>query len=135
MHSLLKERKRFRGDPMQKVLNAIRKVRFTKSTLRASIREKKGQLLGKNKCRFLVSEVPHAPKFEDRPTKRLDDKSDVPNVRLGILPKNNYKLTENDRATFFSPTKKWVLPSASSRESEEREFVVDSRASMLSWRP
>ena len=49
----------FRGDPMQKVLNAIRKVRFTKSTLRhASIREKKGPSLGKINVKVLISEVP-----------------------------------------------------------------------------
>ena len=45
------------------------------------------------------------------------------------LAKNIYKLKANDKATFFSPAK-WVLPGASARESEEREFVVDSRASM-----
>ena len=76
--------------------------------------------------------------------KRLKDKSDVPKARLGILPKKIYKLKANDRATFFSLAK-WVLPSASARESEEREFVVDSGASMhmvskrdftlQSWRP
>ena len=42
MHSILKERKIFGENPMQKVLNAIERVRFTESTLRhASIREKK----------------------------------------------------------------------------------------------
>ena len=38
-----------RGSPMQKVLEPIQRVRFTKSTLRqASIPEKKGPSLGKN---------------------------------------------------------------------------------------
>ena len=42
--------KQYRGNPMQKVLGSIRKVRFTQSTLcQASIREKKGPSLG-NKC-------------------------------------------------------------------------------------
>ena len=37
-----------RGNPMQKVLEPIKRVRFTKSTLRpASIREKKGPSLGR----------------------------------------------------------------------------------------
>ena len=40
-----------------------------------------------------------------------------------------YKLKANDKATFFSLAK-WVLPFASARESEERDFVVDSGASM-----
>ena len=34
-----------------------------------------------------------------------------------------------DKATFFSPAETWVLPSASAREPEEREFVVDSGSS------
>ena len=46
------------------------------------------------------------------------------------LAKNICKLKANDKATFFSPAK-WVLPSASARGPEEREFfVVDSGASM-----
>ena len=46
--------------------NAIRKVRFTESTLRqASIREKRGQSLGKNKV-VPRQRSPYAPKFEDR---------------------------------------------------------------------
>ena len=78
--------KEFRGDPMQKVLNAIRKVRFTKSTMRqASIREKKGPSLGKTES-FLVSEVSTLQNSRIGPTKRLDDNSDVSKTRLGILP-------------------------------------------------
>ena len=34
------------------------------------------------------------------------------------------------KATFFSPTDEWSLPAASTIKPEEREFVVDSRASM-----
>ena len=39
------------------------------------------------------------------------------------------KLKEKNRATFFSPSENRCLP-ASNLEPEEREFVVDSRASM-----
>ena len=39
------------------------------------------------------------------------------------------KLKERDRATFFSPSENWCLP-ASNLKPEEREFVVDSGASM-----
>ena len=46
------------------------------------------------------------------------------------LAKNIFKLTENDKATFYSPAEEWVLPAASTKELEEREFVVDSGASM-----
>ena len=39
------------------------------------------------------------------------------------------KLKEHERATFFSPSENRCLP-ASTLKPEEREFVVDSRASM-----
>ena len=59
--------KDFRGNPMQKVLNAIQRVRFTKSTLRhASIRDKKGPSLGKIQVKPRHQRSPYAIKFEDR---------------------------------------------------------------------
>ena len=46
--ALVSQGRKSRGNPMQKVFEPIQRVRFTKSTLRhASIREKKGQSLGK----------------------------------------------------------------------------------------
>ena len=115
---------------MQKVLNAIRKFRFTKFTQRqASIREKKGPSLGKTKV-YPRQRSHHAPKFEDRSHEETGRQQRCAQSKAWDLANNIYKLKENDRTTFFSPTKKWVLPSASSRESCEREFVVDSGASM-----
>ena len=35
-----------------------------------------------------------------------------------------------DKAAFYFPAEEWVLPAASTKEPEEREFVVDSGASM-----
>ena len=35
-----------------------------------------------------------------------------------------------DKATFYSPAEEWVLPAASTKEPEEREFEVDSGACM-----
>ena len=59
--------KGFRRNPVQKVLKAMRKVRFTESTLRhASIREKKGPSLGKTKVKPRHQRSPHATKFESR---------------------------------------------------------------------
>ena len=46
------------------------------------------------------------------------------------LAKNKYKLKEKDKAAFYFPAEEWVLPAASTKEPEEREFVVDSGASM-----
>ena len=60
---------------------------------------------------------------------RLKDNSDAP-ARHGTLPKNLYKLKEKDRATIYSPAEEWVLAAASTRDPEEREFVMDSGASM-----
>ena len=43
---------------------------------------------------------------------------------------NIYKLKEKDKATFHSPSEEWVLPAASTKEPEEREFLVVSGANM-----
>ena len=60
--------------------------------------------------------------------RRLKDKSVAPAWRLA---KNIYKLREKDKATFFfSPTDEWSMLAVSTIKPEEREFVVDSGASM-----
>ena len=41
-----------------------------------------------------------------------------------------YKLKNSDRTTFFSPVEAKVMPASTSKRPEEREVVVDSRASM-----
>ena len=46
------------------------------------------------------------------------------------LAKNIYKLKEKEKRTFFSPTNEWSLQAASTIKPKEREFVVDSGASM-----
>ena len=130
MHSFLKKQKSFGETRCRKVLNAIRKVRFTKSTPRqASIWEKKGPSLGKTKV-VPRQRSPYAPKFEDRSHEETGRQQRCAQSKAWNLAKSICMFKEKDRATFFSPTKKWVLPSASSRESCEREFVVDSGASM-----
>ena len=48
----------------------------------------------------------------------------------GIWRKDVYTLKSKDKATFFSPSEVWSLPAPSSKKLEEREFVVDSGASM-----
>ena len=54
----------------------------------------------------------------------------MPEARHGTLPKT-YKLRENDKATFYSRAEECVLPVTSKKkEPEEREFAVDSGASM-----
>ena len=46
------------------------------------------------------------------------------------LAKKNQKLNEKHKTTFFSPSENWCLLSPSTSKPEEREFVVDSGASM-----
>ena len=46
------------------------------------------------------------------------------------LAKKILKLKEEKKTTFFSPTEKWCLFSPYKIEPEERDFVVDSGASM-----
>ena len=49
--ALVSQGRKFRGNPMQKVLGPIRRVRFTQTTQhQASFQEKKGPSLGKDKC-------------------------------------------------------------------------------------
>ena len=60
--------------------------------------------------------------------KRQSGKSKVPAKQRGSWPKM-FKLKEHERAAFFSPSENRCLP-ASTLKPEEREFVVDSGASM-----
>ena len=113
---------------MQKVLETIQRVRSTKSTLRqASIREKKGPSFGKIQVKIPHQRSPHSMKFEDRSHEETERQQRCAQSKAWNLAKNIYKLTEKDKATFFSPAK-WILPSASAREPDEREFAVDSGA-------
>ena len=106
---------------MQKILEPIRRTRFTKSTLRqASIREKKGPSLGKYKSKFLISEVPTLRNLRTdlrkSPRRRVETGQEYSKVhRKG----HNYILLALGR-----------MGTASTKEPEEREFVVDSGACM-----
>ena len=61
------ETKEFRGNPMQKVLGPIRRIRFTQSALRqASIQDGKGPSLGKIQVKNPHQRSLYAVKFEDR---------------------------------------------------------------------
>ena len=69
-------------------------------------------------------------KFEDRSHEETDRQERCAQNKAWDLAKNKNKLKPNEKTTFFSPAEKWVFPSVSAREPEEREFVVDSRARM-----
>ena len=116
---------------MQKVLGPLRRARFTESTPRqASIRENKGPSLGKIQVKILHQRSPHAMKFEDRSQEETDRQQRCARSKAWNFAENIDKLKEKDKATFYSLSEEWVLPAASTKEPEEREFVVDSGASM-----
>ena len=72
---------------------------------------------------------PNAPKFEDRSQGETEWQERWAREAAERLAQNILKLKEKDEAAFFSPSENWCLP-ASNLEPEEREFVVDSGASM-----
>ena len=72
---------------------------------------------------------PNAPKFEDRSQEETEWQEQGAREAAWKLAKNVLKLKEHERATFFSPSENRCLP-ASNLKPDEREFVVDSGASM-----
>ena len=72
---------------------------------------------------------PNAPKFEDHSQEETEWQEQGAREAAWKLAKSVLKLKEHERATFFSPSENRCLP-ASNLKLEEREFVVDSRASM-----
>ena len=72
---------------------------------------------------------PNAPKFEDRSQEETEWQEQGARETAWKLAKSVLKLKEQERATFFSPSENRCLP-ASTLKPEEREFVVDSGASM-----
>ena len=107
----------------------IQRVKFTKAIARQTKIRDQNPSLG-----YICPGAPHerspnAPKFEDRSLRRQSGKSKVPAKQRGSWPKNVFKLEEQERAAFLSPSENRCLP-ASTLKPEEREFVVDSGASM-----
>ena len=72
---------------------------------------------------------PNAPKFEDRSQEETEWQEQGAHKAAWKLAKSGLKLKEHERATFFSPSENRCLR-ASNLKPEEREFVVDSGASM-----
>ena len=72
---------------------------------------------------------PNAPKFEDRSQEETEWQEQGAREAAWKLAKSVFKLKVHERATFFSPLENRCLL-ASTLQLEEREFVVDSGASM-----
>ena len=80
--------KQARGNPMQKVLGPIRRIRFTQSTLRqATIREKKGPSFGKIQVKNPHHRIPYAMKFEDRSHEETERQQRCARGKAWTLPK------------------------------------------------
>ena len=106
-----------------------RRVKFTKAiALHTKIRDQNPSL------GYICPGEPHqrspnAPKFEDRSQEETEWQEQGAREAAWKLAKSVLKLKEHERATFFSPSENRCLP-ASTLKPEEREFVVDSGASM-----
>ena len=73
---------------------------------------------------------PNAPKFEDRSQEETEWQEWCALEAAWRLAKNVQTLKEKHKTTFFSPSENWCLPAPLTLKPEEREFVVDSGASM-----
>ena len=107
----------------------IQRVKFTKAIARHTKIRDQNPSLG-----YICPGEPHerspnAPKFEDRSQEETEWQEQGAREAAWMLAKNVFKLKEHERATFFSSPENRCLP-ASTLKPEEREFVVDSGASM-----
>ena len=81
------------------------------------------------KSNFFINAIPTLWNLRTDLTRRLKDKSDVPAEMRGDLPRLSIS-SKKRKTAFCSPTDEWILPATSTIKLEEREFVVDSGASM-----
>ena len=73
---------------------------------------------------------PNAPRFEDRSQEETEWQERCAWEPAWRLAEGILKLKEKDKTAFFSPSENRCLPAPSTLKPEEREFVVDSGASM-----
>ena len=107
----------------------IQRVKFTKAIARHTKIRDQNPSLG-----YICPGEPHqrspnAPKFEDRSQEETEWQEQGAREAAWKLAKNVFKLKEHEKAAFFSSPENRCLP-ASTHKPEERECVVDSRASM-----
>ena len=107
----------------------IQRVKFTKAIARHTKIRDQNPSLGMICPGDPHQRSPNAPKFEDRSQEETEWQEQGAREAAWKLAKSVLKLKEHERATFFSPSENRCLP-ASNLKPEEREFVVDSGASM-----
>ena len=108
----------------------IRRVKFTKAIARHTKIRDKNSSLG-----YICPGEPHerspnAPKFEDRSQEDTEWQEQGAREAAWRLAKSVLKLNEKQKTAIFSPSENRCLPAPSTLKPEEREFVVDSGASM-----
>ena len=73
---------------------------------------------------------PNAPKFEDRSQEQTEWQERCAHEAAGRLANIILKSKEKDKTAFFKLSENRCLPAPSNLKPQEREFVVDSGASM-----
>ena len=108
----------------------VRCVQFTKAVVRHADTRDQNPSLGMICPGDPHQRNPNAPKFDDRSQEETEWQERCAREAAWRLAKNVFKLKEHERAAFFSSPENRCLPAPSNLEPEEREFVVDSGASM-----
>ena len=72
----------------------------------------------------------NAPKVEDQSQEETEWQERCARVAAWKLAESILKMKEKHKTTFFSLPENWCLPAPSTLKLEERDFVVDSGASM-----
>ena len=108
----------------------FRCVKFTKAVARLADIRDQNPSLGMICPGSPHQRNPNAPKFEDRSQEETEWQERCAREAVWRLAKSIQKFKEKNKATFFLPSENWCLLAPSSLKPEEREFVVDSGASM-----
>ena len=107
----------------------IRRVKFTKAIARHADARDQNPSLGMICSGEPHQRSPNAPNFEDRSQEETDWQEQGAREAAWKLAQSVFKFKEKNIATFFSLSENRWLP-ASNLKPEEREFAVDSGASM-----
>ena len=108
----------------------IRRVKFTKAVVRHADISDQNPSLGMICPGDPHQRNPNAPKFEDWSQEESEWQERCAREAAWRLARSILKLKEKNKAAFFSPSETWCLPAPSNLKPDEREFVVDSGASM-----
>ena len=112
------------------IRDPIRCVKFTKAVVRHADIPDQNPSLGMICPGDPHQRNPNAPKFEDRSQEETEWQERCAREAAWKMARCILKLKENHKTAFFSPSEIRCLPAPSTLKPEEREFVVDSGASM-----